>query len=297
MAGDDDPPVGIIGASGYVGSLLVDHYASTGRPVVGISRRGVTAPRQVVRDVRLDVRSAEPSALRAALDGCRDIFYLIHSLDEDDFVRREAAAARRVVEALSGASSRVVYLGSLGSGEQSNHLRSRHQVGRMLREGLDTVELGASFVVGRGSKGFDILVEVITRWGVLSSLSTRRRCQPIAAADVVHYLSIAHDMPGGRYDIGGPDVVTYRQLAELCARICGSRLRFLPIPTSTLPMSAGFVSSALGISTGFVDAMFQSLRTDMVAADDAFMRSSGHVPVPLADAIRVALEPDLTRSR
>src|SRR5664280_1820405 len=150
-----------------------ERYAATGTPVFG------------------DV--SDPDSLRAALDGVEAAYYLVHSLDAVDFVRRDAGAALAFGRAARGADlRRVVYLGGLGNDadQLSAHLRSRREVERLLTAtGVPVTVLRAGIVLGAGSLSFELMRQLVVRLPVMVTPRwVKTRSQPIAVTDVVAYL-------------------------------------------------------------------------------------------------------------
>ena len=125
----------VTGASGFVGSHLAQALVDAGHTVRAMTRHpddydGAGEP------VRGDV--SDPASLTSALSGVDAAYYLVHSLDDDDFERKDAEAARAFCAAAEQAGlERIIYLGGLGREDQdlSPHLRSRREVEHLLAEG------------------------------------------------------------------------------------------------------------------------------------------------------------------
>ena len=181
----------------------------------------------------------DPDSLVRRLDGCDAAYYLVHSIGTGgDFAATEATAARNVRDAADVAGlRRIVYLGGMGSGDDlSQHLASRHLVGRILASGRTaTTELRATVIIGSGSISFEMLrylTEVLP--AMVTPRWVRTRCQPIAISDVLHYLTAALDDPetvDRVLEIGGPDVVTYAEMMQTYAEVAGLPRRIIvPVP-------------------------------------------------------------------
>ena len=131
---------------------------------------------------------------------------------------------------------RIIYLGGLGSGsELSPHLRSRQEVGRILREsGAPTIEFRASIVIGSGSPSFEMIRALVEKLPVLITPRwVRMRTQPIAIEDVIGYLlqALELEIDGSRIvEIGGPDQVSYPELMKEYARQRGLKRLMIPVP-------------------------------------------------------------------
>lgn len=275
------------GVTGYVGGRLVPELLAAGHDVVCLARSPEKLASRSWRDevevVAADVRDVD--AVAAALEGCDAAYYLVHSMDgEGDFAERDremAAAFRRATEQAD--VERVVYLGGLGAddeGELSEHLHSRHEVGRTLADGPGTVvELRAAVVIGSGSASFEMLrhlVEVLPvmitpRW-------VRNRCQPIAIRDVLAYLVGVLDVPAedlARYaddqhhvvlEVGGPDVLSYREMMDEFASTAGLRRRvILPVNVLSPKLSSHWVGLVTPLPTGLAKPLIASLVNEVVA--------------------------------
>ncbi len=275
------------GVTGYVGGRLVPELLAAGHEVVCLARSPAKLASRAWRDevevVAADVRDTDEVV--AALEGCDAAYYLVHSMDgEGDFAQRDREMAASFRTACEQASvPRVVYLGGLGpdgSDELSEHLHSRHEVGRVLADGPTTlVELRAAVVIGSGSASFEMLrhlvevlpVMVTPRW-------VRNRCQPIAIRDVLAYLVGVLDLSQEQLEphadennhvvleIGGPDVLTYREMMDQFARTAGLRRRLiLPINVLSPKLSSHWVGLVTPLPTGLAKPLVASLVNEVVA--------------------------------
>ena len=227
----------VTGATGYVGGRLVPELLAAGFDVKCLARdpdrlRDHAWVERVQR-VRGDVQ--KPQTLRPALEGVDVAFYLIHSLTTGEgFEQTEKQAARTFAAAAKDAGvSRIVYLGGMAPpgtslAELSPHLRSRVRVGQALREsGIPTVELRAAVVIGSGSASFEMLRYLTERLPVMVTPRwVGTRIQPIAVRDVLRYLVGSATVPDqvvdrGSFDLGGPDVLTYREMMLRYAEVAG----------------------------------------------------------------------------
>ena len=221
----------LTGATGYVGGRLLAELERRGDPVRCLSRRpeylrpNVAATTEVVQGDVL-----RPETVRAALEGVDTMVYLVHSMSSSrPFAQADADAAHAVGEAAVAAGvRRIVYLGGLGSGHLSEHLASRQEVGRVLREsGVPTIELRASIVIGSGSASFEMIRALVERLPVMITPRwVHTPTQPIAIDDVLAYLLAAIDLEADRselFEIGGSDVVSYLWLLQEYARQRGLR--------------------------------------------------------------------------
>jgi len=226
----------VTGASGYIGGRLVPELLGAGYTVRCMPRdAGKLSDRPWSADVEIAVADAvdDESAVRCALEGVDVAYYLIHSLGTDaSFERRDRAAAGIFAAAAKAAGvQRIVYLGGIISGqagELSPHLRSRAEVGDiLLASGVPTAALQAAVIIGSGSAPFELL-RYLTE--LLPAMVTPKwvdtRIQPIAVRDVLRYLVGSAALPADvsrRFDIGGPDVLTYAEMMRRYAGVPGSR--------------------------------------------------------------------------
>ena len=297
--------VGVIGATGYVGGRLVPALLEAGHRVRCLARApgrldGV-AWRAEVEVAEADV--LDQASLRRGFEGLDAVYYLVHAMGHaKDFERADRVGAHNTGAAAQQAGvERLVYLGGLGGedpGALSHHLASRHEVGRLLESGsVPVTELRAAVIIGSGSASFEMLrclvevlpVMVCPRW------VTRTRCQPIAIADVLHCLVAALDSPAAgsrRIEIGGPDVLTYREMMERYAAVAGLRRRLiLGVPVLTPRLSSHWVNLVTPLPIGLARPLVDSLRNDVVVTDPepAAALFGTRRPLPFDEALRRAL--------
>ncbi len=289
----------VTGASGYVGGRLVPELLVRGhrvRCVVRDPRKLDAAPwHPDVEVVRADVGGD----LGEAMDGVDVAVFLIHSIGEGtDWIARERAIADNFRRAAEQAGvRRIIYLGGLGDDDAdlSAHLRSRHDVGRVLAAGpTETVELRAAVVIGSGSASFEMLryltevlpVMVTPKW-------VHTRCQPISIRDVLRYLVAAVEHPdslSGILEIGGPDVVSYAEMMAIYAREAGlTRRRLLPVPVLTPRLSSLWIGLVTPVPASLARPLVDSLVNTVVVHDHRAETLFPFERVPLAQAIHRAI--------
>ena len=281
----------VTGASGFVGRSLVPDLLAAGHDVRAATRRPATyhGPGE---PVLLDV--LDGTGLAQALDGCDVAYYLVHSMEAAGFAAADRDAAARFADAAAAAGARVVYLGGLGEGAVSEHLQSRHEVGRILREGADTVELRAAIVLGRGGASFEIMRQLVDRLpAMVCPKWVTTRCQPIALPDMVRYLVAAPGIDGGCYDVGGPDILTYEAMMRRYATLTGRRRLIVKVPVLTPRLSSLWLALVTDLPPAVGRPLVDGLSVEVIATDD---RIRSLVPFALLgydDAVRLALAPHL----
>jgi len=290
----------VTGATGYVGGRLVAALEQAGTTVRCLARRPeslggrVASSTEVVKGDCLD-----PATLVPALAGVDTAYYLVHSMGSGRrFAELDAAAADHFGQAARAAGvRRLVYLGGLGATERSElseHLRSRQQTGDVLRaSGVPVVELRASIVIGSGSLSYEMVRALVERLPVMVCPRwVDVRTQPIAIDDLVAYLLAARDLAEGAegvYEIGGPDVVSYRDIMLEYARQRGLRRWLIPVPFLTPRLSSLWLGLVTPLYARVGRKLIESLRNRTVVTSDRSRTAFAIRPRPLREAIARAL--------
>jgi uncharacterized protein YbjT (DUF2867 family) len=287
-------PILLTGASGYVGSHLLDELRRRDLPVRALARDPAKLPPDL--DVaRGDVVSGE--GLADALSGCRVAIYLIHSMEGrgGDFAARDRAAAVNFGEAARDARvQRVIYLGGLGADASSEHLRSRDEVAALLRQRVpELVYARAAMIIGPGSASFEMLRHLTRRLPVMIAprwLETRT--QPIAIRDVaaaLATLAVRDDAPA-EVELGGGDVLSYREMIGRTAAVLGRRRPLvIRVPLLTPRLSSYWVALVTPVDMGLVRPLVEGLREEMVVQTPP-PPGINDAPLGFDDAVRAALE-------
>ena len=289
----------LTGATGYVGGVLLEQLESSGHVVRCLARRphklaGKTGPNTEV----LAGDASDPSDLARACVGIDTAYWLVHSMESGvDFERADRLAAERFAEAAKAAGvKRIIYLGGLGADDDtlSAHLRSRHEVGAILRaSGLDVVEFRASIIIGAGSFSFDLVRTLVERLPVMicpAWLATPT--QPIAIADVVAYLAAAVDLPPGRpriFEIGGPDRVSYGAIMQEYAQQRGLRRLMIPVPVLTPRLSSLWLKLVTPQYSKVGRKLIDGLKNPTVVTNNAAVQEFAVRPRGLTVAVREAM--------
>ncbi len=299
-APDDARLVLLTGATGYVGGRLLSALRDAGERVRCVARRPeflghkVDARTEIVQGDLLD-----PPSLDAAMRGVDVAYYLVHSMgtagDAFEETDRRAAASFGAAARAAGVQ-RIIYLGGLGAPtpELSPHLRSRHEVGDVLRaSGVPVIELRASIVIGSGSLSFEMVRALVERLPVMITPRwVAVPAQPIAISDVLAYLMEARDLPGresATYEIGGADQVSYGDLMHEYARQRGLRRLMIPVPFLTPRLSSLWLGLVTPVYARVGRKLIDSIRHETVVRDDAASRVFRVRPRGIRDAIGSAL--------
>ena len=286
----------VLGATGFIGRALVPALA--GRMDVAAVSRGGNAPEaERVRPVAAD--ALEPESLRRALDGIDVVYYLVHSLGQANYGDIDRRAATNVAaEAARAGVKQIVFLGGLGDDDPnlSEHLRSRAETARVLAGGdVPVTTLRAAIVVGRVSAAFETIVALVDRLPLmLAPRWVAMPTQPIALDDVVAYLRdvAAHpDTVGETFDLGGPDVLTYRQMIEHVGALRGRRTRILEVPVLTPRLSSYWLHLVTPVRAGVGRPLVEGLRNPTVAKETRIRRLVPRELLTFDAAARRALGP------
>jgi uncharacterized protein YbjT (DUF2867 family) len=295
----------VTGVTGYIGGRLVPELLEAGYRVRVMAR----SPR------RLDGRSwgdqvdvveadaSEPDQVARAVEGVDVAYYLIHALNTGSrFESRDRHTARTFAHACRDAGvGRIVYLGGLHPDheELSAHLGSRREVGEiLLGSGVPTTALRAAVILGSGSASFEMLRYLADRLPVmLTPRWLNTRIQPIAVRDVLHYLVGAVTMPAEvsrGFDIGGPDVLTYRDMLQRYAAVAGlSPRRIVTLPLLTPSLSSHWVGLVTPVPNGIARPLVDSLVHEVVCKEHDIARYVADPPGGLTGfdrAVELALK-------
>jgi uncharacterized protein YbjT (DUF2867 family) len=287
----------VTGAGGFVGGALVPELVGRGHRVRAATRhpdryRGPAGadPRRFDLD--------DEASLGPALAGVEVAYYLVHSMAQQGrFARRDLRHARAFGRAARAAGvDRVVYLSGLGDeGEGlSEHLASRRAVEDALAAtGPDLTVLRAAMVLGRGGASFEMLVQLVRRLPVMVCPRwVDTASQPIALADAVGYLADAAEVGatrGQRLEIGGPEVLTYREMMLRFARLEGRRRLIVSVPLFTPGLSSHWIGLVTDVPAAVARPLAEGLRNRVVVGDGAARQLMPRELAGFEEACRAAL--------
>jgi uncharacterized protein YbjT (DUF2867 family) len=285
----------VTGATGYIGGRLVPRLLEHGHRVrVLVRERGRIAGRPWADRVEVVTGDAlAPETLAPALRDVDAAYYLIHSMmDTADFERIDREAAEHFAAAAQGVK-RIVYLGGLlpDGGGVSKHLRSRAEVGSILRDRLPTTEFRAGPIVGSGSASFEMIrylteripVMIVPRW-------TLNEVQPIGVDDMLEYLIQALDRPPlGVVDVGA-DRHRFKAMMEIYAEVRGYRRVMVPVPVLAPGLAARWVGLVTPITNRLAVPLVRGMVRPLLADTTVARREFPAIrPVPYRQAVESAL--------
>jgi len=298
-------PVLVTGATGYVGGRLVPLLLDAGYRVRVMGRSVAKlksrpwAQHPKVGLTKGDVFDAE--SLEAAAHGCWAAFYLVHSMTSHtrDFAEADRRAAHNMADACAAAGvERLIYLGGLGkdSPDLSEHLRSRTEVARILESGTVPVTfLRAAVILGSGSASFEMLRYLTERLPVMTTPTwVQTPCQPIAVRNVLGYLKGClenNETAGRRFDIGGPDILTYGSLIQLYAEEAGLPRRIIiPVKVLSPRLSSWWVHLVTPVPSSIARPLIEGLKSPVVCKENSIRTLIPQELISCRQAIRFALQ-------
>ena len=283
--------VTVFGATGVVGQALLPLLAE--HDVTAVSRKARDEP-----DVRYVVADAATGkGVAPALERADVVYYLVHSLGGRDYEQRDRAAAETVAqEAASAGVQQIVYLGGLGGDDPdaSPHLRSRRETGeRLASAGIPVTTLRAAMIVGKGSAAFETILALIKRLPVMVTPSwVSTPTQPIALDDVARYLAgvCGNEAAfGDGYDVGGPEVMTYRQMIERIAGLLGRKPTIIEVPVLTPYLSSLWLNLVTPVSAAVSRPLVEGLRVPTIAREERIRNLLPLELTPFDEAARRSL--------
>lgn len=288
----------ITGATGFIGKRLAQRLLDNGFSVRCMVRRTAPSIPDGAEIVQGDL--LEPGTLGQALAGIDTAYYLVHSMSggRAGFERRDREAAENFVAAANRANvRRVIYLGGLGEtgDDLSEHLKSRLAVADILKKGTFAMTfLRAAVIIGAGGASFEMIRALVKHLPVMITPRwVMTRCQPIDVGDVIDYLAgcLTDERTSGRtFDIGGPEVLTYREMMERLASIQGKRLYILPVPVLTPKLSSYWVGLITPVPPSVSMPLIEGLKNEVVCRDTAIRDIIPLHLKPYDEAVRSALK-------
>ena len=301
--------IAVTGATGYVGGRLAPKLLQNGYKV-----------RCLVRNTRKlkgrswsshpNLESTETDLLDVdklaeSLSGCKVAYYLIHSMITagDDYDQVDQTLARNFAKAAEKAGvEQIIYLGGLGElgSNLSAHLTSRRHVEESLSQSdVPVTVLRAAMIIGSGSASFEILRYLVERLPIMVTprwVSTK--CQPISIVDVLHYLQACLETPectGRNIDIGGSEVLTYRNLMKIVAEELKLPRRIvMPVPVLTPRLSSYWIHMVTPVSASIARPLAEGLANTVICRDEAAQEIFSYSTMSPREAIRSAFKHEVT---
>lgn len=292
----------LTGANGYIGQRLLPLLIKAGHQVVAVVRntqRLEIPPHchqhvQIVQGDLLDFESIEkiPNDIDIA-------YYLIHSLAQTKkhLIDLETKTAKNFLKLIAKTNAQqIIYLsGLINDTNLSLHLKSRKHVDKVLRSGpISVTTLRAGIIIGSGSASFEIIRDLVEKLPVMiAPLWVENKCQPIGILDVLDYLLSVLDHPqcrGKAFDIGGPDVLTYREMLLQFAEIRGLRRYIIGVPVLTPRLSSYWLYFVTSTNFTLASALVESLKNNAVCHENKIKKIIPKKCLQFKEALQQVLE-------
>ncbi len=297
----------VTGATGYVAHRLIPELVSRGY-IVRCMYRNISCP-VLLTHPRIEHVYADCLNMEELLPALKDVdyaYYLIHSmrLKKDEFIINDRVAAKNFRESAEYHKvKRIIYLGGLGEKNNlmSAHLRSRREVGNILSQGtIPAIRVRAAIIIGTGSASYELMKSLTLNNRFIPFLSEFNSvCQPIAIRDVIKYLVGVMETPGLDtcvFQIGGKDVLTYKEMILCFAEIMNRQIRFIDVSWVPIPVDwmcrlyAYWVNCFISIPVNITSLLLSSLKTDVVCVDNEIEKILPFDPLDFVTAVTWAQE-------
>lgn len=290
----------LTGANGYIGMRLLPELLKNGHEVICAVRdknRLPLEPETIKKISVVEVDFAEEVDLNSFPTDIDVAYYLIHSMSGStgDFDKIEAQAAKNFNIYMAHTSvKQVIYLSGIVNEEKlSKHLSSRKKVEDILFGGnYHLTVLRAGIVVGSGSSSFEIIRDLCEKLPVMIApkwLDTK--IQPIAVRDVISFLYGVMDREDcfdQSFDIGGPDILTYKKMLKKYAEIRDLHLWIISVPVMSPRLSSYWLYFVTSTSYKLAVNLVDSMKMEVVAKDDRLQQILGIKPLSYEEAIEKA---------
>jgi uncharacterized protein YbjT (DUF2867 family) len=292
----------ITGANGYIGMRLLPLLLDMGHQVVCTVRdkKRLSVDQDIldqIEVVEIDfLEEPQPDLLPKDIEAA---YYLIHSMSAStsDFDEKEERSALNFNTYLKPTSCKqVIFLSGIVNEKQlSKHLQSRKNVEDTLYKGpCHLTVLRAAIIVGSGSSSFEIIRDLCEKLPIMITPKwVKTRCQPIAIRNVLHYLTGVlgkQECYDDSFDIGGPDILSYKEMMLEYSRIRKLSLTILDVPFLSPKISSYWLYFVTSTSYKLALNLVDSMRIEVITSDTRLQEMLGIEPISYAKAIRLAFE-------
>ncbi len=290
----------LTGANGYIGLRLLPQLLELGHEVVCAVRdkKRFSLNKDLLDKIEVvEIDFLQPAKIPEAIKNIDIAYYLIHSMSASttDFDSQEAKAATTFNEIMSGTSvKQVIYLsGIINTEELSKHLKSRKKVEEILYTGnFNTTVLRAAIIVGSGSSSFEIIRDLCEKLPLMITPSwVKTKCQPIAIRDVLQFLTGVIGMEKAyneSFDIGGPDIISYKQMMKQYAEIRGLNLYIIDVPFLSPKISSYWLYFVTSTSYKLAQNLVDSMKVEVITNDKRLQELLDIEPITYKEAIELA---------
>ncbi|MFV2014367.1 MAG: NAD(P)H-binding protein [Candidatus Heimdallarchaeota archaeon] len=292
----------VVGGTGYIGSRLVSVLLQRNYCVRVTYRKIEKIENKLwYGNPNLEIIYADVYNQLSVIKACEGIsvvYYLVHSMgsDKKDFAKWDRIAVRNIgIATLKNSVDRIIYLGGLSTKSKhiSEHLYSRSQVGKLLQGGkVPTTVLQAAMIIGSGSVSFEMLRYLVDRLPIMVTPKwVETLNQPIAISNVIEYLvgCLRNEKTTGKtFDIGGPDILNYRQLIDIYAQEAQLLKRLIiSLPfNDPLKSSAYVISRLIPIDSSVIHPLIESIRNEVICEDNEIINYVPEILISAREAMR-----------
>jgi len=291
----------ITGATGYIGKRLLPALLEQGHEVICCVRdKNRLTKYQASCNIQIwEVDFLEPVDVITAPIDFDAAYYLIHSMsnDSEKFEYLEKLAALNFRDFVNKSNAKqVIYLSGLANDENlSKHIESRRKVEDILRSGsYATTVLRAGVIVGSGSASFEMIRDLTEKLPLVITPSViNTRCQPISIRNVIQYLKgvlLNEKTFNNIYDIGGPEVLTYKEMILQYAKMKDFNRLLIVIPFYNNRVAAFLLSLISSITYHLSLNLINSMKVEMVCKNNDLEKLLGIKSIDYKTALSLAFE-------
>jgi uncharacterized protein YbjT (DUF2867 family) len=290
----------LTGSTGYIGKRILPLLLQEGHEVICCVRdkNRFCFPEKYSANVRLlEVDFLQYKSVETIPNDIDAAYYLIHSMSSaDNYDELERISASNFRKKINGTSARqIIYLsGIVNEKSLSKHLASRKAVEEILKSGkAPTTTLRAGIIVGSGSASFEIIRDLVHKLPVMITpkwLNTK--CQPIAIADVLEILMKSLLNPktyNESFDIGGPDILTYKEMLLEFAKIKKLKRYIYTLPVMTPKLSSYWLYFITSTSFKLASALVSSMKVEVICRDNRINALLDVKPISYHHALQKAI--------
>ncbi|MFY0686258.1 MAG: SDR family oxidoreductase [Cyclobacteriaceae bacterium] len=293
----------LTGANGYIGKRLLPVLVNQGHKVVclvrdknrfsvpgGLNQKSI----EVYQGDLLDQKSLAnlPTDITAA-------YYLVHSMSNSaNYHELETNSARNFKKAMRGTRlEHLIYLSGISNEKNlSTHLKSRMNVERELdsKGNYELTVVRSGIIIGSGSASFEIIRDLVEKLPIMIApkwLNTK--AQPISISDVIKVLNgclLNPEVYDKTFDIGGPDVLTYKQMLLGLARLRKLKRSIITIPVMTPRLSSYWLYFVTSTSFKLASALVDSMKIEVISRGDKMMKKLGVRPISYEQSLERAFQ-------
>lgn len=291
----------VAGANGYIGSRLINRLLEDGHSVIALvrSKERYKAPEHHEKLDVIECDLLDKTTLSAIPKDIDCAYYLVHSMSDKEsrFFDLERKSAENFLGMIEQTDSKmIIYLSGLSVGKyKSHHMKSRNRVAFLLSKGkIPVVTFKAGIVIGSGSASFELMRDLVEKLPIMIAPKwVVSRCQPIAIADVLHYLENMHKVDvkeNMTLEIGGPNVLTYKDMLLQFAEVRKLKRWIIQVPVLTPKLSSLWLYFVTSTNMYLAKRLVESLRTDAVCSKNTVNELIPHECLDYRAAVKKAFD-------